>query len=98
MEDMHAYDDMREACKMAFNMEQVYKFNLDNCIQYYDYDECDKDDDEEENVLPQQVKDSLDGFEKLFSRQKNNRFAKELTDSHKSVQDTFYKEPLASSS
>ena len=40
MEKIKDYDDMREACKMAFNMEQVHRFNLDKYIEFYDYDEC----------------------------------------------------------
>ena len=40
-------EDLRVPNRHAFKMEQVYKFNLDKYIQYYDYDQCDgKSDDE----------------------------------------------------
>jgi hypothetical protein len=32
------YDDLRVHNNSAFKMEQVYKFNLDKYIEYYDYD------------------------------------------------------------
>jgi len=41
------YDDLRVPNRAAFKMEQVYKFNLENFIQYYDYDLCDEHSDEE---------------------------------------------------
>ena len=41
-------DDMRELNKEAFKMEQVYQFELDPYIHYYDYDLCDEHSDDEE--------------------------------------------------
>ena len=41
------FDDLRQPNKAAFKMEQVYKFNLENYIQYYDYDLCDEKSDDE---------------------------------------------------
>jgi hypothetical protein len=32
-------DDLRIPNKAAFKMEQVYQFNLDKFIQYYEFDE-----------------------------------------------------------
>lgn len=40
-------DDLRVPNRHAFKMEQVYKFNLDKYIQYYDYDQCDEKSDDE---------------------------------------------------
>lgn len=40
-------EDLRVPNRQAFKMEQVYKFNLDKYIQYYDYDQCDEKSDDE---------------------------------------------------
>lgn len=41
------YDDLRTPNKAAFKMEQIYKFNMDNFIQYYEYELCDEKSDDE---------------------------------------------------
>jgi CTD small phosphatase-like protein 2 len=40
-------DDFRVANREAFKMEQVYQFNLEKFIHYYDYDQCNEKSDEE---------------------------------------------------
>ena len=42
------FEDMRVANKQAFRMEHIYKFNNDNYIAEYDYDLCDKSDEEDD--------------------------------------------------
>lgn len=41
------YDDLRDPTREAFKMEQVYKFNLDACIEEYDYNLCEENSDDE---------------------------------------------------
>lgn len=41
------FEDLRSPNKAAFKMEQIYKFNMDNFIQYYEYALCDEKSDDE---------------------------------------------------
>lgn len=38
---------MRVLNKRAFKMDQIYRFKLDNYIQYYDYDLCEENSEDE---------------------------------------------------
>lgn len=40
-------EDLRESNKIAFQLDKVYKYNLDNFIEYYSYEECELDEDDE---------------------------------------------------
>jgi hypothetical protein len=40
-------EDFRIPNRDAFKMEQVYKFNLEKYIHYYDYDLCEEKSDDE---------------------------------------------------
>ena len=48
IEDIKDYDDLRVANRKLFKMEQVYKFNVENFIQYYEYEEGMRDSSDEE--------------------------------------------------
>lgn len=41
------HEDMRILNRAAFRMDQIYRFKLDNYIQYYDYDLCEENSDDE---------------------------------------------------
>lgn len=79
------YDDLRVPNRAAFKMEQVYKFNLDNYIQYYDYDLCDQhsDDeysDQEDHVSKGEFSDQLKDQAKELTSETDNPFASGCSD------------------
>lgn len=53
-------------------MEQVYKFNLDNYIQYYDYDLCDEHSDDE--YSDNEADNIMDGASKDQTSETDNPF------------------------
>ena len=71
-------DDLRKVNREAFKMEQVYQFNLDKFINYYDYDQCneksgDEYSDNEEKDQPQCFSEHL-GTEEPTTESESNPF------------------------
>ena len=38
--DLSTCEDVRDMLKVAFSLEDINNYNLDEFIQYYDYEEC----------------------------------------------------------
>ena len=47
LELLNQEEDMRVLNRQAFKMEQVYQFKLDKYIQYYNYELCEEQSDDE---------------------------------------------------
>jgi hypothetical protein len=63
--DIRNYDDLRQPIGAAFSLEELYsseKYNFDEFIEYYDYEECEEEQDmDDEYEIQEEEKSRVAG-------------------------------------